>query len=52
MFSQHDIIHMSKRTKEIHKKVFGPNSVFVKYTAEGRVRELSDTNGNALLVVL
>lgn len=39
MFSQHDIIHMSKRTKEIHKKVFGPNSVFVKYTAEGRVRE-------------
>ncbi|CAG0918948.1 unnamed protein product [Notodromas monacha] len=36
MFSQHDIIHMSKRTKEIHKKVFGPNSIFANYTAEGR----------------
>ena len=28
MFSQHDVIHMSKKTKELHRKVRKTNQVF------------------------
>ena len=52
MFSQHDVIHMSKKTKELHRRVSVKDHVYKMVIVEGRctMARLSPLGANCSLV--